>query len=304
MNLVEQYVKKIRLIDNIEEQAKQKISEIEEMLNNSQIDATIPKIDTLFEIVVVLPFNYSHEQDLFRVRSSKKPTLNIDMQSLSYRSKAQSGIDIGRVNDYGEAILYAATTPITAMLEVRHNNDDCFNMLHFKKKPTAEWKVTTIGDISHYIDNGCFILNVQGIKEKMDSLLSQLTKEEINAIYLVDKFFYKIFSKFITTKEEYKLTNTIAKEYLSLKEVDGIVYKSVQHTPDPCTFNIALKTSSFDNNYDTIEIHSGKVENGVLQNQYKILGYGIGKEFNNNKILWCVDYRVIDLCEFKSEYSS
>jgi len=296
------YIKRIRNISGIDIIAKQKIQEFYNAKNNEE---AIEIIEFLFHIMFVIPFNFSHETPLYRVRSTNEFLLHNNIESLTYRQKNQDGIDIGRVNYYGEPLLYAATTPVTALLETRLKRNDYFNYLHFGKKPEYTWMVSTIGDVSNYIQYGKFKFNVVGIEKIMNNLLNQLNKKEIEAIRVVDDFLYNLFKKEIKNKDDYLLTNSIAKLILSSTKLDGILYESVQHSVNPPTFNIAIKPLSFEDNYIIKDIQAGQILDDRYNKEFIIGKYANGKILNTkyNQITWSVNDKAKEFVQYKSEYS-
>lgn len=298
----EEYIKRIRRIKDIDVVAKQKINDFD---NAKTIEDSIEIIRSLFYIMFIIPFNFSHKMDLFRVRGTDEFVLHNDLQSLTYRQKDQEGIPIGRANDYGEPILYAGTTQVTALVETRLKQGNYFNYLHFTKKPTSTWLVSTIGDISNYINEGRFHLNVNEIEKVMENLLSQLNENEIEAIKIVDEFLYNFFKKRIDDKSDYKLTNSIASLFLSSTKLDGIVYESVQHAANPPTYNIAIKPSSFEQNYIIKNIQAGIIFDDRDSKSFDIGLYAYGKtsEKNINHIKWSVNDGAEEFIRYESEYS-
>ena len=79
--------------------------------------------------------------------------------------------------------------------------------------------------------------------------------------------------------------------YLSYAGVDGISYQSVQHAGENGRYNIAIKPSSFENNYEIKSIEAGVLINDTDKSLFYGHRFGSGKisDTEENKISWSIN---------------
>lgn len=119
---------------------------------------------------------------------------------------------IGRANDIGESILYAAFDPLTAILEGRIREGDEFSLAIYYLEPKEDWDMTSV------------VISVPkiGIEQtkELDEYSISLSK------FMVDEFTKEIEEG---NEHEYKKSCAMAKTLLRLPYKDSIVYPSIQN---------------------------------------------------------------------------
>lgn len=156
----------------------------------------------------------------------------------------------GRVNRKGEALLYTATTPMTALAEARIKDGDLFALISYESKSSC--KLNSIG-------------------------MPQDQKNELNVSYrakveTLEDFLITEFSRDSGSEGEhiYLASDIITKDYFDYPETIGWCYKSVA---DPAGVNICFKGGFAKNYLEAKTIAIGRLQKSKTEKKLNITSF-------------------------------
>ena len=156
----------------------------------------------------------------------------------------------GRVNRKGEALLYTATDPTTALAEARIKDGDLFSLISYESK--ASCKLNNIG-------------MTQDQKIELD--VSRRTKAET-----LEDFLFLEFSRDSGSEGEhiYLASDIITKDYFDYPETIGWSYKSVAN---PAGVNICFKGEFAKQYLEAKTIVIGKLEKSKSEQKINVTSF-------------------------------
>ena len=188
-------------------------------------NASIDKIIESFNLISIFNFIVMNIGNIpvFRVRKIEKGDKH-DHQNDIWAPPPEKVKTLGRVNQAGESVFYAALDPVTAVREVRLQPGDEFTLGQFWLSPMADGNNTSI-----IISIPCRTY-AQSINQRLCTMI-------------LNDFIFSEFTRQISvdTEFQYKATCAISKLLLELPYKDSLIY------PSMCDFefyNIALKHDS------------------------------------------------------------
>lgn len=199
----------------------------------------------------------------------------------------------GRANYIGQSILYATFNPVTAIKEMKPDENDLVTISTWKQnekdyslKISPIFKITSLDNITH---------NELSLKFKQDfeTFSKRFSKEDAEQIDELLSFIAECFSKEVEYGNNYDyimsayFANKILFEYWD-GNIDAIIYPSV---PERLTSpNIAIKPEIFDNYFELIEVEESVLISKPNESNpnYVFLGSNRSRAFDTktNTIIW------------------
>lgn len=199
----------------------------------------------------------------------------------------------GRANYIGQSILYATFNPVTAIKEMKPDENDLVTISTWKQnekdyslKISPIFKITSLDNITH---------NELSLRFKQDykTFSKRFSKEEAEQIDELLSFIAECFSKEVEYGNNYDyimsayFANKILFEYWD-GNIDAIIYPSV---PERLTSpNIAIKPEIFDSYFQLIEVEESVLISKPNESNpgYVLLGSNRSRAFDTktNTIIW------------------
>lgn len=193
----------------------------------------------------------------------------------------------GRCNLVNQSVLYASTQKMTAFSEMRPKVGDLITKSIWKLKTDNYLKISPIVHIQP--TNGTVNPRTLEFENEFYKLINKEFKGiERDAIIELSQFVSDSFTKIVTDNHlDYLVSAYFSDKILNGKDgVDGIIYPSLK--AEFSFENIALKASSFDNNYQLAEVHESIVFKDPYDGDGGLMMYGLSEcdDFSDNKINW------------------
>ncbi|HCR1216135.1 TPA: RES family NAD+ phosphorylase [Pseudomonas aeruginosa] len=150
---------------------------------------------------------------------------------------------LGRLNDKGTPLFYAATSKETALAEIYATDGQKVQLAGFRVLVDKTLRLALIGEYSHVQKTGYIRLAGRDPDNTILRLLNNLPTHEAQKKIYIDKFFAHILSDPNAKNNDYMKSRALAAMVHSKHKFDGIAFPSVQ---DLGGYNIAVKPESYD----------------------------------------------------------
>lgn len=230
------------VLDKVVEQISIFNAKSTEDLSDEYIRQTVDQLTFMF---FSLPYAVEGVADWWRVRRSKPGELFTHTDSLKYPPADKT--PALRINAAGSSVFYASTSPETAFAESRLKAGDFFHLTKFQTKP--RFHLYVFGDIDSLRRRAKTIFDMPEFQRAYEYALGKLRPNVRLAVQLVDAFFVDRLGR-KGSPDEYRVTAAIASELLRSKQLQGVIYPSVEHSGG---FNVAIKPSCYEEHVFPVE---------------------------------------------------
>lgn len=188
-----------------------KIVEFQDKLFDTEsIDEVVKLLESFYNSYNITVLNIGNIS-AFRVRKLDHGTEHDTTKSL-WAPPSKYVKQIGRANDIGESIFYAAFDPLTAILEGRIREGDEFSLAVYYLEPKEDWNMSSV---------------VISVPKKGVTQAKELDEYSISlSKFMVDEFTKEIEEG---NEHEYKKSCAMAKILFRLPNKDSVVYPSIQN---------------------------------------------------------------------------
>lgn len=222
--------------ETVLDMVSKKISEFNSLDSSELSDEYINRtINELSYIYFSLPYKLGTGSCLWRARKSSNRLLLSHTDELKY--PPSNVVDYGRANTVGASVFYAATSAETAFTECRLKEGDYFHSARYELKADKDIYLHRFGDLDSLRRNSQTVFNKPYYNEAYAYALSKLKPKVKLAVQLVDAFFVDRLSR-KGNMDEYRVSSRIVNELLSVSNISGIIYPSVEHSGG---YNYAIK---------------------------------------------------------------
>lgn len=175
---------------------------------------------------------------------------------------------LGRLNDKGSPIFYAASREETALAEIGIKSGSHVQVAGFRVRPDAPPRLLVIGELFHVYRVG--YLRTFGIDpdNTFAKTLNSMNVSHARCVLYIDAFLAALLADPKASDSGYLHSRAVAMTVMSRQNVDGFFFPSVK---DPLGMNFALKPDAFDKSMEMVLCTHGVVhkvrEFGLLDHE-------------------------------------
>lgn len=156
---------------------------------------------------------------------------------------------LGRLNDNGSPIFYAASREDTALAEIGIKSGSHVQVAGFRVRPHAPPRLLIIGELFHVYRVG--YLRSFGIdpNNTFAKTLNSMSVNDARRVLYIDAFLAALLADPNAVDSGYLHSRAVATTVMSRQNVDGFFFPSVK---DPLGMNFALKPEAFDKSMEMV----------------------------------------------------